>query len=145
MTVAITQNADLKKLSPEALIEGFVTEAKLSDPETPATVPELDEHDAAWRAYASEIIARGGSKSLAELLNSPDNWVAQCAGRALMVHEATKDQALAALDRIADECSGIASFSADTARNISRYGDPDGDPVEVEKQLAEIRARDGAR
>lgn len=139
------QKADLRKLSPEALIEGFVTEAKLSDPETPCSVAESDEHDARWRAYAKEIIARGGSRSLLELLSSPDNWVAQCAGRALMAQEATKEQALAALDRIADECSGIASFSADTARNLARYGDPGGDPVELEKRLAEIRARDGAR
>ena len=143
--MAKTQKADLKNLSAEVLIEGFVFEAKLSDPETPGTVAELDEHGATWRAYASEIIARGGSKSLAELLDCADNWVAQCAGRALMVHEATKDQALAALDRIADECSGSASSSARIAKNMLRYGDPLGDPVEVEKRLAEIRARDGAR
>jgi hypothetical protein len=136
---------DLKQLSPEALIERFVTEAKLSDPDTPATVAELDQHGAQWRAFAAEIVIRGGAHTLIQLLDVSDNWVAQCAARALMVHAETKDRAMAALDRIADECSGSASSSANIARNMIRYGDPLGDPIEVEKRLAEIRARDGAK
>ena len=138
--------ADLKNLSPEALVEGFVTEAKLEDLGTSiGTVAQMNEHGARSQAYAAEIVARGGSKSLIALFESPDNWIAYCAAAALVVHEKTRDVALATLDRIADECSGGASFSADIGRNMIRYGDPLGDPVEVEKELAEIRARDGAR
>jgi hypothetical protein len=33
---------DLKQLSPEVLVEPFGTEAKLSDPDTTATLAELD-------------------------------------------------------------------------------------------------------
>jgi len=78
-------------------------------------------------------------------LNRPDNWIAYCAAAALGIHEETKDVAFAILDRIDDECSGGASYSADIGRNMICYGDPLGDPVEVEQELAEIRARDRAR
>jgi hypothetical protein len=140
------EKKDLNELSPEALLEGFVTEAKLEDLGTSiGTVAQMNEHGARSRAFANEIIARGGSKSLIALFESPDNWIAYCAAAALVIHEETKSVALATLDRIADERSGGASSSARIARNMIRYGDPLGDPVEVEKRLAEIRARDGAK
>jgi hypothetical protein len=137
---------DLKTLSPEALLEGFVTEAKLEELGTSiGTVERMNEHGARSRAYAAEIVARGGSESLIALFKSPDDWIAYSAAVALVIHDETKDIALATLDRIADECSGGASFSADIGRNMIRYGDPLGDPVAVEKELAEIRARDEKR
>jgi hypothetical protein len=143
--MAKKQNLNVKALSPETLIEGFVTEAKLSDPAMRTTVAEMNKHVARFYAYADEIAARGGLPSLLPLLDSPDNWIAYRTADRLADLPETKDRAMAVLDRIADECSGSASASAERARNMIRYGDTLGDPVEVEKRLAEIRARDSAR
>lgn len=97
------------------------------------------------RAYAAEIVERGGAQSLVQLLDSPDNWIAYAAAETLVAREDTKDQALTTLDHLADERSGNASFAADTARNMRRYCNPGGDPVEVEKRLAKIREREDPR
>jgi hypothetical protein len=135
------ENAVLKKLAPEALIEGFVREAKLSDPAMPLSAAEMNVHVSRFYAFADEIATRGGLPALLPLLDSTDNWLAYRVADRLADLEETRDRALATLDRIADECSGGASASAERARNMIRYGDPLGDPVEVEKRLAEIRAR----
>jgi ElaB/YqjD/DUF883 family membrane-anchored ribosome-binding protein len=120
------EKAELKKLPPEALIEGFVYEAKLNDPAMLTTVAEMNEHGTRSRAYAAEIVARGGAQSLAQLLDSSDKWLAYSAANALADLAETKDQALSTLDRLAEERSGNASASAQTTRNMVRYGTPWG-------------------
>jgi hypothetical protein len=73
-------------------------------------------------------------------MGSPDHWLAYYVANYYADHGATKDRAMAVLDRIADGRFRSASSAADTARNMIRYGNPFGDPVEEEKALAEIRA-----
>ncbi len=133
------EKAALATMTPEQLIEGFVREAKLSYPGAPTSVREMNEHGERSYAYLDEIGSRGGMQSLIPLLDSPDDWIAYRTACRLARHDETKDRAMATLDRIAD-AEGIASGEADRARNMIRYGNTLGDPVEVEKELAAIRA-----
>ncbi len=136
------ETAALKTMTPEQLIEGFVREAKLSDPTMPTSVREMNEHGAKSYAYLDEIGSRGGLQSLIPLLDVRDDWIAYRTASRLARHDETKDRAMATLDRLADS-EGVASGEADRARNMIRYGDPLGDPVEVEKERAANPARYG--
>ncbi len=130
------------KLTLEELIEGFVSEAALEGLGTSiGTIAQMNEHGDRSRAFGDEIVSRDGGKSLLPLLNFSDNWIAYSAAVALVILPDTKETALETLDRIADERSGRASSSANTGRNMVRYGNPLGAPDEVEKRLAEIRSR----
>jgi len=132
------ETAALATMTPEQLIEGFVRESKLVElSDVPRANIAVD--DAA--AYADEIRRRGGLPSLAPLLDSPDPFIAYSAARLLARLDDFRERGLAVLDRIAETNIGFPSSRADTARNMIRYGNPDGDPVEVEKELAAIRAR----
>ena len=79
--------------------------------------------------------------SLETLMENPDPFIAYSAAAALVKIPQFREAALAVLDRIADGRLGSASTRADIARNMIRYGNPDGDRVEVEKELAAIRDR----
>ncbi len=137
------ETAALKTMTPEQLIEGFVREAKLEGMGTSiGTVREMNEHGAKSYAYLDEIGSRGGLQSLIPLLDLRDDWIAYRTASRLARHDETKDRAMATLDRLADS-EGVASGEADRARNMIRYGDPLGDPVEVEKERAANPARYG--
>jgi len=69
-----------------------------------------------------------------------DQFIAYSAAAALVKIAEFREPALAVLDQIADACIGAASFRADIARNVIRYGDYRGDPIQYEKELAEVRA-----
>lgn len=124
--VASGEEPDLETLSPEDVLGGFVLEAKLSDPALPFDAAETDDHALRSAAYASNMIARGGLHSLAELTDGDDPWVAYCAAVELGDYAETRERALATLDRIAAAGAGGASASADTARNMLRHGHPLG-------------------
>ena len=140
-----TEQAALATLSDETLVEGFITEAKLSDPLFGLPVEKANEHMERFYAYAAAISTRGGLPSLLQLIDSPDIWLAYCTGDRLADLEETRDRALAVLDRIADARIGYVSYRANTARNVVRYGHPSGDPVETEKRLAKIVADERER
>ena len=72
-----------------------------------------------------------------ELMENSDPYIAYSAGAALVKVPEFCERTLVVLDRIADEQLGSASGLADSVRNLIRYGDP----VEVEKEIAAIRAR----
>ena len=125
-------------MTPEQLIEGFVHETKLYQ------LSSRRKSDAALDkkiALGEEIVRRGGCSSLMELMENSDPYIADSAGAALVKVPEFQERALVVLDRIADGQLGSASGLADSARNFIRYGNPDGEPVEVEKELAAIRAR----
>ena len=136
------EKATLLTLSPEALVEGFITEVKLGDPLFGLPVEEANKHTDRWYAYSQAIAARGALPSLLPLIDSPDTRLAYCTTDRPADLDEPKDRALAALDRIADARVGTVSFMADNARNMVRYGDPGGDPVEIERNLVENRARE---
>ena len=133
------QMAALKTMTPEQLIEGFVREAKLYEL---SDVPNANEALEKKIGFAEEIIRRGGHASLEALMANPDPFIAFSAAGSLVKILEFREAALTVLDRIADARVGSASTEARIARNVIRYGDPDGDPVELEKRLAVIRARE---
>ncbi len=133
------EKAALATMTPEQLIEGFVRESKLVQL-SHVRRANIAVDDA--EAYANEIRRRGGLPSLAPLLDSPDPFIAYSVARHLARLEEFRERGLAVLDRIADGRLGFASGRARTARNMIRYGNPNGDPVEYEKELAAIRARE---
>lgn len=132
------ERAALATMSPEQLVEGFVREAKLYE------LSDVSKANAALEnelAYAAEIERRGGMPSLAPLLDSSDPFIAYSVARLLARLENFQKRALGVLDSIVESHVGFASDLADTARNMVRYGNPDGDPIEVENRRAAIRAR----
>ena len=133
------ETAALKIMTLEQLIEGFVYETKLYEL---SDVPRANKAADDLAAIAEEITRRGGLPSLAPLMDGPDLFLAYSAARLLARVDKFRDRALAVLDRIVDARVGSASTRARIARNVIRYGDPDGDPVELEKRLAVIRARE---
>jgi hypothetical protein len=133
------EKASLATMTPEQLIEGFARETKLyqfSD------VPLANEALKKKIEFGDEIVRRGGQSSLETLMANPDPFIAYSAADQLADMPQFREAALAVLDRIADACVGSASFRADIARNVIRYGDFRGDPIEHEKRLAVIRARE---
>jgi hypothetical protein len=133
------ETAALPTMTPEQLIEGFVRETKLYQL---SDVPKANAALENKIAFADEIIRRGGHASLEALMANPDPFIAYSAAAALVKLDAFRERALDVLDRIAEARVGSASTRARIARNVIRFGDPDGDPVELEKRLAVIRARE---
>jgi len=133
------EKAALATMTPEQLIEGFVRETKLYQL---STVPRSNEALKNKIAFADEIVRRGGFSSLIELTENADPFIAYSAADQLADLADFRERALVVLDRIADGRLGATSGLADTARNVIRYGNPNGDPVEYEKRLAAIRARE---
>ena len=133
------EKVSLATMTPEQLIEGFVRETKLYQL---SDVPRANAALENKIAYADEIVRRGGHASLETLMENPDPFIAYSAAAALVRIPQFREAALAVLDRIADGRLGFASDCGDTARNMIRYGNPNGDPVEYEKRLAAIRARE---
>ena len=125
--------SELSQLSPEALIEGFVREAKLSDPSLETSVSEMNEHGDRSHDYASEIGRRGGLPSLLPLLDSDDNWIAYRTATQLARLPETQERALATLDRLAELRTGSTSFLANSSRNMVRYGNPVGAKWKTER------------
>ncbi len=138
-TMTKAEKEALSTMTPEQLIEGFVREAKLYQL---SDVPRANAALENKIAYADEIVRRGGHASLEALMANPDGFIAYSAAAALVKLPEFREAALAVLDRIADGRLGSASTRARIARNVIRYGSPDGDPVEFEKRLAVIRARE---
>lgn len=137
-TMTKAETAALSTMTPEQLIEGFVRETKLYQL---SGVQRANKAADDLAAIADEISRRGGLPSLAPLMDGPDPFIAYSAARLLARLEDFRERALAVLDRIADGHLGSASTRARIARNVIRYGNPDGDPVEYERELAEVRAR----
>jgi len=138
-TMTKVEKEALSTMTPEQLIEGFVREAKLYQlSDVPRANAALDNQI----AYEGEIKRRGGLSSLVQLMENADAFIAYSAAGALVTIPEFREAALAVLDRIADGRLGSASTRARIARNVIRYGSPDGDPVEFEKRLAVIRARE---
>ncbi len=136
--------AELARMSPESLIEGFLRESKLVEASLNGFGSEEEGgvHVAAVESYAAVIRERGGLPSLAPLLESDDPFIAYSVARLLARTHSHREAGIATLARVADLNSGVASVRADRSRNLLLYGDTLGDPVEVEKRLAEIRARE---
>ena len=133
------ETAALPTMTPEQLIESFVRETKLYQ------LSDVPKANAALKnkvAFADETIRRGGHASLEALMANPDPFIAYSPADQLADISEFRQRALDVLDRIADACVGSASFRADIAQNVIRYGSPDGDPIEFEKRLAVTRARD---
>ena len=136
------ETASLKSMTPEQLIEGFVREAKLYEL---SNVPRANEALEKKIAFAEEIIRRGGHASLEALMANPDPFIAFSAAGSLVKIPDFREAALTVLDRIADARVGSASTEARIARNVIRYGDYRGDPVQYQKELAESVASAKAR
>ena len=136
------ETAALSTMTSEQLIEGFVRETKLYQL---SDVPRANKAADDLASIAEEIKRRGGLPSLAPLMDGHDPFIAYSAARLLARTEEFKERALDVLDRIADANIGSASFRADIARNVIRYGDYRGDPVQYEKELAESVARANER
>ncbi len=137
------ETAALATMTPEQLIEGFVRESKLVEISiNGGRGAEATKHVDAVEAYGDEIRDRGGLPVLAPLMDGADPFLAYSAARRLARLDEFRERALAVLDHIAKMNVGTASFRSDTARNVIRYGNPNGDPVEYEKRLAAIRARE---
>jgi len=136
------ETAALATMTPEQLIEGFVHETKLYQL---SDVPKANKALEKKIAFGNEIARRGGHSSLETLMANPDPFVAYSAAAALVKITEFRERALTVLDRIADACIGTASTRARIARNVIRYGDYRGDPVQYEKELAESVARSRER
>jgi hypothetical protein len=133
------ETASLRAMTPEQLIEGFIRETKLYElSDVPAANAALERKI----ALGEEIVRRGGQASLETLTANADPFIAYSAAAVLVKLADFRDRALAVLDRIADAKVGSASTRTRIARNVIKYGDPDGDPIELEKRLAVIRARE---
>ena len=133
------ETAALRTMTPEELIDGFVRETKLYElSDVPAANAALEKKI----AFGEEIVRRSGQPSLETLMANADPFIAYSAAAVLVRLPDYRDRALAVLDQIADAKVGSASTRSRIARNVIRYGDPDGDPVELEKRLAVIRARE---
>ncbi len=132
------ETAALATMIPEQLIEGFVRESKLYQL---SDVAEANKALERATGFVEEISRRGGLPSLTPLMGNSDHFIAYSAADRLADLPEFRERALAVLDRIAEMNVGFASSRADIARNMVRYGNPDGDPAVVEKRLAAIRAR----
>jgi hypothetical protein len=132
--------AAIATMTPEELISGFVRESKLIELGRNAGAKNraVDAAD----AYADEIARRGGLPSLAPLMDGADSFIAYAAADRLGDVPEFRERALVVLDRIVEARLGFTSGRADTARNMIRYGNPNGDPVEYERRLVEIRERE---
>jgi hypothetical protein len=131
--------AALATMTPEQLIEGFVRETKLWQL---GTVRKRNEALKNKIAFADEIVRRGGVSSLIDLMGNSDPFIAYSAADQVADLTEFRERALVVLDRIADGRLGSVSGLAQTARNVIRFGSPNGDPSEYEKRLAAIRARE---
>lgn len=137
-----TKKAALKAVPTAELIERFVCEAALTDPNGAATYEEREKHVKNVEAYADELGRRDDLAAFTPLLDSGDDWIAYAAAHQLIQFEAAEDCALETLDRIADaQSGGVTSGFANRARNMVRFGHPSGafkPPTEVERAFLRV-------
>ena len=116
----------LRELTGEQVFAGFVSAAKLCDPQVTSTYAGRNLHVWSCCAHASELARRNELPRLLPLLDSDDSWLAFCAAERLSLYEGTEDATLRALDRIvAASAEGavtkMAAYRADRLRNGAHH------------------------